>query len=38
MHAMVQAPPELTLSLLRQKLAEVGDELGVDIEVKLPVS
>jgi glycine cleavage system transcriptional repressor len=38
MHASVQAPPELTLTQLRQKLAEVGDELCVDIEVKLPVS
>ena len=38
MQAAVQAPPDLTLSQLRQKLAEVGDELGVDIEVKLPVS
>jgi glycine cleavage system transcriptional repressor len=38
MHATVQAPPELTLNQLRQKLVEVGDELCVDIEVKLPVS
>ena len=38
MHAIVQAPPEITLTQLRQKLANVGDELGVDIEVKLPVS
>ncbi len=38
MRAIVQAPPDLTLPQLRQKLAEVGDELGVDIEVKLPVS
>jgi hypothetical protein len=38
MQATVQAPPELTLHQLRQKLAEVGDELGVDIEVKLPVN
>jgi glycine cleavage system transcriptional repressor len=38
MHATVQAPPELSLCELRQKLAEVGDELCVDIEVKLPVS
>jgi glycine cleavage system transcriptional repressor len=36
MFTMVQAPPELSLSLLRQKLAELGDELGIDIEVKLP--
>jgi glycine cleavage system transcriptional repressor len=38
MHAMVQVPPELSLSQLRQKLFDLGDELGVDIEVKLPVS
>ena len=38
MHAIVQAPPELTLHRFRQKLAEVGDELGVDIEVKLPLN
>jgi len=34
MHAVVQAPPELTLTQLTEKLAEVGDELCVDIEVK----
>ncbi len=38
MHATMQAPPELTLSQLRHKLAAVADELGVDIEVKLLVS
>jgi glycine cleavage system transcriptional repressor len=38
MYATVQAPPDLTLYQLRHKLTEVGDELGVDIEVKLPVS
>ncbi|MBN1994996.1 MAG: transcriptional regulator [Anaerolineae bacterium] len=38
MRAIVQAPPELTLPQLRQKLAEVGDELCVDIEVRLPVT
>jgi glycine cleavage system transcriptional repressor len=37
MHATVQAPPDLSLSQLRQNLTEVGDDLGVDIEVKLPV-
>jgi len=37
MHATLQAPPELTLSKLRHKLMNVGDELGVDIEVRLPV-
>ncbi len=37
MRATVQSPPELTLSQLRSNLAELGDELGVDIEVKLPV-
>lgn len=38
MHAMVQVPPELSLAELRRKLADLGDELGVDIEVKLPVN
>lgn len=37
MHATVQAPPDLSLSQLRQNLIEVGDDLGVDIEVKVPV-
>ena len=35
MTAFVQAPPELTLPELREKLEDVGDELGVDIDVKL---
>lgn len=38
MHATMQVPPNLSLSQLRRKLAEVGDELGVDIEVKLLVT
>ena len=38
MSARVQAPPDLSLSQLRTKLAEIGDELDVDIEVTLPVS
>lgn len=38
MEAMVQAPPELTLPQLRHKLAGLADELGVDIEVRVPVS
>ena len=38
MYATMQVPPELTLGKLRQKLAELGNELGVDIEVKLLVS
>ncbi|MFZ6026944.1 MAG: glycine cleavage system protein R [Chloroflexota bacterium] len=37
MRAIVQAPPALTLHRLRVKLNEVGDSLGVDIEVKLGV-
>ena len=37
MHATVQVPPEISLSQLRHKMEDVGDELGVDIEVKLPV-
>jgi len=36
MSASVQAPPNLTLRQLRHKLAEVGEEIDVDIEVKLP--
>ena len=35
MNAIVQAPPELGLPELREKLEDVGDELGVDIDVKL---
>ena len=37
MTARIQAPPTLSLSELRSKLADVGDELDVDIEVKLPL-
>ncbi len=35
MRASVQAPPALTLHQLRAKLLDLGDELGVDIEVRL---
>lgn len=35
MRASVQAPQDLTLAQLRANLLEVGDRLGVDIEVKL---
>lgn len=38
MNARVQAPAELTLNRLRQKLDEVGNELDVDIDVKVPLS
>jgi glycine cleavage system transcriptional repressor len=38
MHATMQVPPDLTLGQLRRKLADIGDELGVDIEVKLLVA
>jgi glycine cleavage system transcriptional repressor len=38
MVAQIQAPPQLTLPALRQKLFNLGDELGVDIEAKLPAS
>ena len=38
MHAMIQAPPELSLPALRHKLTELGDELGADIEVRVPVN
>lgn len=37
MRASVQVPPTLTLYQLRSKLNDVGDTLGVDIEVKLGV-
>ncbi len=37
MRAIVHAPPKLTLGQLRAKLAEIGDQLGVDIEVKPPL-
>jgi glycine cleavage system transcriptional repressor len=37
MSAKVQAPPELSLGQLRSKLANVGEELDVDIEVKVPL-
>lgn len=36
MSAIVQAPPNLTLRQLRHKLAEIGEEIDVDIEIKLP--
>jgi len=38
MRAIVQAPPKLTLSQLRHKLADVGEAIDVDIEIKLPKS
>jgi glycine cleavage system transcriptional repressor len=38
MQADVQVPPEISLPQLRDKLEELGDQLGVDIDVKLPVS
>jgi len=37
MTAKVQAPPGLSLSQLRSKLADVGDELDVDIEITVPL-
>jgi glycine cleavage system transcriptional repressor len=37
MLANVQAPPEVTLKGLREKLSELGDSLCVDVEVKLPL-
>ena len=37
MEATVQAPPELGLAKLRHKLAELADDLGVDIDVSLPI-
>lgn len=38
MYALVAVPPSVTLPALRQKLAGLADDLGVDIEVKLPVN
>ena len=38
MTAKVQAPPGLSLSQLRSKLADVGDELDVDIDLTLPLN
>jgi hypothetical protein len=37
MTARVQAPPELSLGQLRNKLAKVGEELDADIEAKIPL-
>jgi len=34
MRAILQSPPTVTFGELRRKLAEVADELGVDIELK----
>ena len=36
MEAEIQAPPELSLKTLREKMEAVGDKFGVDIEIKLP--
>ena len=38
MLAEVQSPPEISLSQLRDKLEKLGDHLGVDISVKLPMN
>ncbi len=35
MNAVVQAPPELSLPEFREELEDLGDELGVDIDVKV---
>lgn len=35
MTALVQAPPKLSFPELREELEDLGDELGVDIDVKL---
>jgi glycine cleavage system transcriptional repressor len=37
MQAEVHSPPEINLPQLRDKLEELGDQLGVDIDVKLPI-
>ncbi|MBA3556952.1 MAG: transcriptional regulator [Gemmatimonadales bacterium] len=34
MHALVQAPPDVSFGELRTRLREIADRLGVDIEVK----
>ena len=36
MSASVQAPPKLSLGQLRSKLEKLGEELDVDIDVKVP--
>jgi len=38
MSARVQAPPQLNLGQLRNKLEELGEELDVDIDVKVPLA
>ena len=38
MHAEVQSPPEISIPQLREKLEKLGDQLGVDIDVKLPTN
>ncbi len=35
MHAIVQVPPSITTARLREKLAQIGQEQAIDIEVKL---
>ena len=37
MSAKVQAPPQLSLGQLRNKLEKVAEELDVDIDVKVPL-
>lgn len=37
MRTEVQVPPEISLPELREKLNELGDNLGVDIDVRLPI-
>lgn len=37
MQAIVQAPAKLTLQKMRTKLQDVGEDLGVDVEVKIPI-
>jgi len=38
MYAKIQAPPQLSLNQLREKLAIIGRDLDVDIDVKVPLS
>ncbi len=38
MHILIHAPAIQQLSALRRELARIGDELGTDIEVRIPVN
>jgi len=38
MHAMIQVPPDIKLPELREKLFELGDKMGVEIEIRYPLN